>query len=195
MALYKHLLGILIDRTRVRGLRMTKLIHEAMIQQIQWAPSWEGHMARDMKRAEEREIEFQERNRKNKADRRAEMREARRGNRNSVTAGESVDLDDGLELEQFPAPEGALSEDHVTEEERAMNNGQTNWGNVGAVTPEEEANINKCFDEVAAEKASGTVGDDVTESAEENASETNSENDEPVSFEQVLEATERPVEE
>ena len=207
MALYKHLIGILVDRTRVRGLRMTKLIHEAMIQQIQWAPSWEGHMARDMKRAEEREIEFIERNRKNKAERRASIKEAKHGNKNSVTTEENDGLDDELEVEQCPPPEGALSADHITEEERAMNNGDTNWLACAKSTPEEEANLNKCFDTVAAEKASETVGDDVTERVDEATPEINTEvahdtdetseaeSVESATFEQVLEATERPVEE
>ncbi|MFA5379388.1 MAG: hypothetical protein WC455_26765, partial [Dehalococcoidia bacterium] len=57
-SLYLHLANKLRENTRIRGVRLTKLVHEAITAQIRWSPYWEPLMAADLKRAEEREIEF-----------------------------------------------------------------------------------------------------------------------------------------
>ena len=108
--LFGHLSGLVLDNTRVRGARLVRLVHDAMIAQIQWASHWEAQMARAVKRAEVREAEFLKRRQQERPEKNQKKPYQKRNRKSGIENGaqnqESAPEDDGLTLESCPPPAG-----------------------------------------------------------------------------------------
>lgn len=101
--LFGHLSGLVLDNTRVRGPRLVRLVHDAMIAQIQWASHWEAQMARAVKRAEAREAEFLKRRQQERPTKQQKSQKRYHKNGNSQASEQAVNVDGLAPVEEIGA--------------------------------------------------------------------------------------------